>query len=74
MESEDQSELCWFLVSVPVLEKPTLFKGKRWDLLLFGGISSNQNAVISEDERPLYTGFNYSMNFRGNYNYYKKPF
>jgi len=39
-----------------------------------GGMSSNKNTVVSEDERLLYTGFNYPMNLRGKYNYYQRLF
>lgn len=44
--------------------------GTAFSFNCMGGISSNQNAIISENERPLYRGFTYSMNFRGNYNHY----
>lgn len=77
LESEDQSGLCLFLVFIPFWKNvPSLREkdGTSFPFTCIGGISSNQNAVVSEDERQLYTGFNYSMNFRGNYNYYKRLF
>lgn len=60
-----------FLEKLPSLREKD---GASFLFTCIGGISRNQNAIVSEDERQLYTGFNYSMNFRGNYNYYRRLF
>lgn len=46
--------------------------GASFSFTCIGGMPNNQNAVVSEDERQLYTGFNYTMNLRGKYNHYKR--
>lgn len=65
LESEDQSELCLLPGPTPFLEKPTQFKrkdGASFSSLCIGGMPSNQNAIVSEDKRLLYTDFKYPIN------------